>query len=160
MHLALITLALCVSYFILIYLFPFFFAQEIPSKRKNPLFSLILIVICSGLAYLASFSVSDLELGNRILHIFGGGFVAFLVCFLSARDSGVRISKFQFFLFSTLIVLALGIANELSEFILQEYWGFLFTRSVNDTWLDLASNVVGIILASACFVPFHKKDLQ
>ncbi len=54
-----------------------------------------------------------MELSNRVLHVFGGGFLAFLICFLAALDSRVRIRRFQFFLFSFLIVIALGVANEI-----------------------------------------------
>jgi hypothetical protein len=156
MHLAFITLMMCVTYFILLKFFPLFFAQQITLTRRKPWIPLLSIVIVSVLAYAVSFSMPDIELDNRILHIFGGGFVGFFVCFLAARDSSVHINKLQFFVFSVLIVLALGIANELLEFFLQEYFGFIFATSVDDTWLDLASNTIGIILASMCFVPFHK----
>lgn len=156
MYLTFITLALCVGYFILLKLFPLFFTQKNISQRRSPWFPLAYIVIFSALVYAANFSIPDPELANRILHIFGGGFLAFSVCFFAARDSGVSISKFQFFLFSALIVLALGIANELLEFFLQEYAGIISSTSVTDTWFDLASNTIGIILASMCFVPFHK----
>jgi len=157
-HLAFITFALCIVYFILLALLPRFFTQQITPPRRNPLPSLIYIVALSVLAYIASFSIQDLEFGNRILHIFSGGFVGFFMCFLATRDSRVRINKFQFFVFSVLIVLALGIANELLEFFLQEYAGYISSATVTDTWLDLASNVVGMILAGICFVPFYKEN--
>jgi len=156
LYLAFITVALCIGYFILLRLFPYFFGQNVPPQRRSPWFPLAYIVTFSALVYAVNFSLPDPELANRILHVFGGGFLGFSVCFLAARDSGVRISKFQFFLFSTLIVLALGTANELLEFFLQEYAGLISATSVTDTWLDLSSNVVGAILASMCLVPLHK----
>jgi len=156
LHLALITLAMCAAYFVLLRLFPFFFTQKITLSQGEPL-SLALIIAFSVFFYAISFSLQDLEFGNRILHTFGGGFMGFLTCFFAARDSRANINKFQFFLFSALIVLALGIANELFELLLQEYGGFVFIQSVIDTWLDLASNVVGVIIAGACLVPFYKQ---
>jgi len=116
LYLTFITLALCVGYFILLKLFPYFFAQKVLPQRRSPWFPLAYIVLFSALVYAANFLIPDPELANRILHIFGGGFLAFSVCFFAVRDSGVYISKFQFFLFSVLIVLALGTANELLEF--------------------------------------------
>ena len=53
-------------------------------------------------------------------------------------------------------MLALGIVNELFELVMQEYGGFIFIQSIIDTWLDLASNVAGVAIASICLVPFHK----
>jgi ABC-type Co2+ transport system permease subunit len=157
MQLAFITLAMCIGYFILLAVLPLFFAQKITRPKKNQLIPLVYIILFSTLAYAVSFLIQDIELGNRFLHIFGGGFLGFFVCFLATRNSGVHVNKFQFFMFGALIVLVLGIANELLEFILQNYWGFIMSISVNDTWLDLASNSVGVILASIFFVPFHKE---
>lgn len=159
MYLVFITLAMCVIYFILLALFPFFFTQKATPLQKKSLLPVAYIIAFSVLAYAASFSIADLELGNRVLHAFGGGFLGFLVCFLAARNSKIHINRFQFFMFSALVVLSLGIANELLEFLLQEYSGFLFaaSTSIYDTWLDLASNVAGVIIAGVCLVPFHTR---
>ena len=151
-----ITLAMCVIYFILLALFPLFFSQKITTSRKKSFIPLVYIVIFSLLVYVVSFSIQNLDLSDRILHIFGGGFLGFFICFLAAKNSGVRITTFQFFLFSVLTVTTLGVANELLEFFLQTYFGYISAATVTDTWLDLASNTVGIILASICFVPFYK----
>ena len=155
LYLIFITLALCAAYFILLKFLPRFFAQEITRSRRNFLFPLLFILIFSAVAYAVSYALPDPEIGNRVLHI-SGGFAGFLTCFFATRDSGVRINKFQFFVCSALIVLALGVANELLEFFLQEYVGIISAATVTDTWLDLASNTIGIILASMCSVPFHK----
>jgi len=157
LYLAFISLAMCAVYFILLFLFPRFFSQEVTLPRKWRLLSLAYILLFSTLAYVASYSIRDLWLGNRVLHIFGGGFLGFFMCFLAARDSGVRITKFQFFLFSSLIVLALGVGNELLEFLLQTQHLLTSATSIQDTWLDLASNVVGVTLASVVLTPFHKE---
>ena len=50
--------------------------------------------------------------------------------------------------------MSLGVANEIMEFILQNYAGFTFSTSINDTWYDLTSNVVGSIISALCFLPF------
>jgi hypothetical protein len=111
------------------------------------------IVALSFFGYFVAFAIQDQELSNRFLHAFGGGFLGFLTCFLAAKDSSVVINKFQFFIFSVLIVIALGVANEILEFLLQNYVGIVFATSVNDTWLDLISNTIGIFIASAIFIP-------
>ena len=159
-YLVFIVLAMCATYFILLALLPRFFAQKVMLPRRRQLVSLVHIVIFLVLTYAVNFSIQDPWLANRVLHIFGGGFLGFFMCFLAVRDSGIRITKFQFFVFSVLIVLALGTANELLELFLQEYAGIISSTTVTDTWLDLASNTVGIILASICLVPFHKENTE
>ena len=149
---------LCVVYFILLSLFPIFFGQKITLPQRKPFLSIICIIAFSVFAYVVSYSIQNVDLSDRVLHILGGGFAGFLVCFFAVRDSRIHINKLQFFLFSTLIVIALGVANELAEFLMQYYNVLISATTVEDTWLDLASNVVGILIASACFVPFHKQD--
>jgi hypothetical protein len=114
----------------------------------------IIIGVLSIVSYWISFLIPDVQFSNRFLHAFGGGFLGFLVCFLAVKDNNLKIDRFRFFVFSFLIVIALGVANELMEFILQTYTHFIFSPTSTDTWLDLASNLVGIILAAAIFVPF------
>jgi hypothetical protein len=157
LYLAFITLMLCVFYFILLSLLPIFFGQKVISPRRKPFLSIIVIIGFSVLAYALSYSIQNIDLSDRVLHILGGGFAGFLVCFFAVRDSRISINKFQFFLFSALIVIALGVANELAEFVMQYYNVLISATTVEDTWLDLASNVVGIFIASACLVPFHKQ---
>ena len=147
---------MCATYFLLFALLPRFFAQKITTPLGNPFLSILYIVLFSILAYGTSLSIQDLELSNRILHILGGGFFGFLTCFFATRDSGVRINKFQFFVLSALIVLALGVANELLEFLLQSYAGIISAATPTDTWFDLASNTIGIGIASIFLVQLHK----
>ena len=156
MYLLAITLGLCISYFILFFLFPFFFEHRIAKVTKKSFLFAAVVTFLSFTGYLAGFHISDLEFANRLQHAFGGGFLAFLICFLATKDSGVKISKFQFFIFSALIVTALGVINESMEYVLQNYFGFtlMFADSINDTWLDLVSNTVGIAIAGVCFTPF------
>ena len=152
-----ITLALCATYGIILELFPRLFVQERSTSLKNPLPTLFFIIIFSTLSYTVSIAIPDPSLSNRVLHVFGGGFLAFAVSFLAARDSQISINKFQLLVISTLISLALGVANELLEFILQSSGLVIAARNVDDTWFDLASNTIGIILASIIFVPLHKE---
>lgn len=155
-----ITFGLCVSYLILFFLFPYFFEGVRGAKLSyKSLLSIVIICLVSFVSCYVALSIDDREIGNRLLHIFGGGFTAFLVCFLAAKDSGIRLRKFQFFLFSFLIVIALGVLNEVVEFLLQYYFDIISAKTAIDTWLDLNSNIVGILIASICFVPFiSRKD--
>jgi drug/metabolite transporter superfamily protein YnfA len=157
MYLALITLNLCLVYTVLYFLYPFFFENKVVKMRYQSLFSIGLIFTLSITSYLISFTFQDPEFSNRLLHAFGGGFMAFLVSFLAAKDSKLSVGKFQFFIFSVLMVSTLGVANELLEFILQNYVGMQFSTSINDTWLDLVSNTIGIAAASIILTPFIKK---
>lgn len=149
-----ITLGLLILYFILFYFLPYFFDK--PGKKiklKKAGISISLLVIVSLISYLVSFSLTDVELGNRILHIFGGGFTAFLLCFLVVKDLNLQINKIQFLTISALIVIALGVSNELAEFFLQSNFNHISSHNTEDTWRDLTSNLVGILLASIIFTP-------
>ena len=158
MYLLLITIGLCASYFGLLFLFSFFFNNEPPKISRNFLRSVMLIFFLSCAGYAVVYSIPNIELGNRVLHAFGGGFMAFLVCFLVYRDMHLPITKFQFFVLSILIVTALGVANEITECILQNATGFIFSASINDTWLDLVSNTIGSFVAALFFVPFINRE--
>jgi hypothetical protein len=155
MYLVSILIGMCLVYWLLLFLFPLFFSSTTPSRAVS-LSSMIYIILSGGLAFALSFSVAGAELSNRIMHVFGGGFLGFFTCFLAAKDSRIRTGKLQFFIFSFLIVTALGVANEIIEFVLQTYWHLDFAESVDDTWLDLISNCGGILIASICTVPFVK----
>ncbi len=154
-YLSAITFGLCVSYLILFFLFPYFFYGTKGNKLSlKSLASILVICAISFLSCYIALSIDDRDFGNRILHIFGGGLTAFFVCFLAAKDSGVQLRKFQFFLFSFLMVIALGIVNEIAEFLLQYYFDIISAETPIDTWLDLNSNVIGALIASVCLVPF------
>ncbi|MDP3800174.1 MAG: hypothetical protein Q8Q90_02000 [bacterium] len=157
-YLILITFGFFLVYSFLFYLFPLFFKNTIPSSKEFSFVSLFYILISCLVAFTASFSVKDLDLSNRILHTFGGGFITFLVCFLVVKNTKLQISRFQFFTFSFLVVISLGAANEILEYFLQNYLSFSFAKSANDTWLDLISNTVGALIASVILVPFVKKN--
>ena len=77
--------------------------------------------------------------------------MSFFICFRVVRDSRLLISKFQFFVFSVLVVTAMGVGNEIVEFVLQNYMPLVFSVDINDTWLDLISNGLGMLLGAALF---------
>jgi len=122
--------------------------------HKRDIISLFIIFLISFLVYIIAFRIPNEQLSNRFLHAFGGGFLAFLICFLIVKNTNLQLTKFQFFIFSFLLVTAMGVTNEILEFFLQNYAGFIFSASVNDTWLDLISNAVGALIAGAVLVPF------
>ncbi len=157
MYLLALTAAFYLAYFALYFLFPYFFEGKTRKLTKKSVGSVIGIVLFSFAVFVASAAIDNAELSNRVLHVFGGGFLSFLICFLAVRDSGLKLPRFRFFLFSFLIVIALGSFNEIAEYFLQNYLRFGFARNVNDTWLDLMSNVTGALIASAVLVPRIKK---
>jgi len=154
MYLIALTFGLCLSYFVFTLLFSAFFKNQFAIFNSRSLYSVILIVIASVIIFSISLSISDIELSNRVLHALGGGFLTFFVCFLAFRDSRVAIGKFQFLVFSILLVTTLGVANEILEFFLQSYFHLPFSLNPNDTWLDLISNTVGLLLGAIILAPF------
>ncbi len=145
---------LSIMYFVLSYCLAQFFEWEWPKfSLRTSLRSVALIFFVALLVFIAMSLVENRQIANRIEHAFGGGFLAFLVCYLVARDVGRPITRFQFFVLSFLVVTALGVANEILEFFAQNYWGFYVAKTVNDTWLDLISNTVGAFIGAAIFVP-------
>lgn len=158
MYLILVALAYCVAYIGLLYLFSLFFRGPAVRWEHISLRSLALIVAWFGGVVYITFILPDLEIGNRILHAFGGGFLVVGMCWLVVRDLDLQLSPLEFFLFSFLVVNTLGVGNEIMEFILQTFSPLSFAQSVNDTWLDLSSNVTGALIANALLIPlFHIK---
>ena len=154
MYLFLVLLGWVATYFLFYFLFPAFFNIAPPALNRKSLYSVVLTVVLSFLIFAGSSGIRDLELSNRVLHIFGGGFLSFLVCFLVVKDTGLNIGKFQFFVFSFLIMLSLGAVNEMLEYALQNYFNFSFAKTANDTWLDIISNTVGGLIGGIFLTPF------
>ena len=163
MYLILITASLCISYFVLMFFLGFFFEQRQVKINSKVFVSLFFIFVLSCVGYAVAFSIHDDELGNRVLHAFGGGFMTFLVYFFAIRDGSIAVSTFQFFTMGILVVCALGIGNELLEFFLQHYLGATFAVGSEDTWFDLLSNTLGAFTAGILFVPLlqsHTKNIS
>ncbi len=153
-----VALGLCVMYFVLSYCLAHFFEWDSPKlKLRTSLHAIASILFVALLVFTAMNIVDDRQIANRIEHAFGGGFLAFLVCYLVARDLGRPITRFQFFALSFLVVTALGVANEILEFYAQEYFGVILAKNLNDTWLDLISNTVGAFIGASLFVPLLKQ---
>ena len=160
MYLLLIAFCYSIAYLLLWFLFPAFFEGSIDRPHRRSLRSIGSIVLLSLLVSVISMQIKDLELSNRFLHAFGGGFLSFFVCFLVVKDTRITISRFQFFVFSFLVVIALGVGNEILEYILQNYTPLSFAKTANDTWLDLISNCVGALIAAVPLVYFIRLPKQ
>jgi hypothetical protein len=157
MYLLFITVSLCLVYFVFCFLYPYFFRQPISPLKPRIFISLAIIIAVSVLVHLISFNITNQEISNRLLHGLGGGFLGYLICFLVVRDGKLNITKFQFFVFSFLLVTALGVGNEIIEFIIQNHLHLIFAPNINDTWLDLVSNTVGTLFGAVLFTPFIKR---
>ncbi len=151
--------ALCFAYVFLSYLFSLFFNNSFPQLGSNAPIRFLTITFLLFIIVMVSYMIPDHELGNRFMHAIGGGFLSFFICFLVVRDTKIHMSKMQFFVFSFLIVTSLGVANEIAEFILQNYTDyFIFAANINDTWLDLVSNTIGALLGGVVFTSLlHKR---
>ncbi|KKT41171.1 MAG: hypothetical protein UW30_C0011G0002 [Candidatus Giovannonibacteria bacterium GW2011_GWA2_44_13b] len=93
MYLIYLTIGLCFAYVLFYFLFPLFFKNTIVPLNRRSLYSVIFIITFSFLVYFVSFRIADWELGNRILHIFGGGFLTFLICFFAVRNGVGKVAK-------------------------------------------------------------------
>lgn len=158
MYLWLIVLLACINYGLMLYFFPLFFGIRRKWQHSFSYHSVILICVYGAIVHVGTALISDPILQNRALHVFGGGVLALLICYLAERDTRLPISAFQFIVISFLIAIALGVANEILEFVLQNYLGILAAESINDTWLDLISNVIGSGFAVAFLAPLIRKN--
>lgn len=154
MYLVFLTIVFCLTYVALQFLYGYLFGGGPNARTKISPISIGIIAIWSVLSFLASASIEDDWISNRLLHALGGGFLGIVTCFLAARDGRAAISRFQFFVFGILVVTALGVGNEIMEFMLQMTTDMIFATGVFDTWLDLVSNTVGALAASAVLLPF------
>ena len=74
-----------------------------------------------------------------------------LTTFFATRDSGVSMSRFQFFSLSLLHATSFGVANELAEYVFQIGFGMKFAPNIADTWLDLWANSIGAMIGACTF---------
>jgi hypothetical protein len=157
-YLSLVTIVMAISYFPIRYLLLYFFQTSKPRAIGSQwIVSCLAIIVFSLGVYIVSYAIPDLEWGNRIVHAFGGGFLAYMVAFLAAKDSGLAPDRVKFFIFTFMLVMTLGIGNEVVEYLLQNVFNFTAAPHINDTWLDLISNIVGTLLAAGLFTPYLKK---
>ncbi len=157
MYLIGITFGLVIAYFFLGFLFSQLFQSKFTKFNTNYIFSAVAIFWLSIAGYFLVELIPDPEMANRVLHAYGGGFLATLVCFLSIKDTNLKLNKLQFSVISILTVTTLGVGNEIVEYFLQNYAGFsFFSTTPNETWHDLISNLVGTligVLSLVWFVP-------
>ncbi len=159
MYVLVVASGLSLMYFMLSYCLALFFEWERPrftvAKSARAISQIFLVAV---VVMIAMNSVDDRQIANRIEHAFGGGFLAFMVCYLVARDIGRPMTRFQFFVLAFLVVTAFGVANEILEFFVQEYFGIVLAKNLNDTWLDLISNTIGAFIGAVCFVPLLRSN--
>lgn len=155
-YLGFVSLALVATYVFLKSFLPYFLnLKPHPTTRTNDYNTYAIIAATSIFIMVISYLIPNLELGNRFIHAAGGGFMGVLVCFLAVKHSGIAIDRARFIILSLLIVTTLGVFNEIAEFYLQYYIGFVSAPHIYDTWLDLISNMFGFMLAISIFAPFH-----
>ncbi len=142
------------------FVFTFLFQKFFENKFFRPKFSILHIVSFLGffaMCMYIMYIIPDPELANRFQHAFGGGTAVMIVIFCAYIASGVKIGRFQFFVFSFLLASFCGIANELAECIAQNYMNLIFAPHPNDTWLDLYANTFGILVGNIIFGLFPSK---
>jgi hypothetical protein len=157
MYLIGLSIAYCIAYLALFFGISFFFNNRFSRLGIRSVRSIVLIVLLYFGALVASGLVSDPDWSNRILHTFGGGFLIVVAAAMAAVDSGIKLKAFQFIVVALSVGALFGVVNEIVEYILQTHFGFVFTSSVSDTWLDLISNTIGSALAGVLLAPFVKK---
>lgn len=150
-------IGLGLAYFPISFIFSRFFANSKALSLKKSVFSFVTIAALSVLISAVSLTMPHGP-DNRFLHAFGGGFMVVLVCFLSFKDHGFSMSRFQFGVISILLATAFGTGNELLEFFLQSNYGLVANAGLNDTWLDLTSNTFGTFIALPLLLPFVTKS--
>lgn len=140
----------CLTYIVMLFLFGKFFEQKVKLSKRSIIY-IILVFLLSLVSFQITYSIHDIEIGNRVLHFLGGGVLASFLCFLVVIDGKIKISPFQFFVFSFLVVLSLGVFNEILEFFLERYFHAVFAINPRDTWLDLLSNTLGAFVGGVIF---------
>ena len=128
---------------------PLFFGYARSTLSSVTWRSFLIIVGASFGVFVVVNVLGDENFGwaNRVLHALGGGAMAMLVCYRAMKDAHLKISRFQFVALSLLLATAMGVANELMEFSIQTTAGIIFAPNTMDTWLDLTSNTVGMVVA-------------
>jgi hypothetical protein len=154
-YLAFLAVSFMLTYAVLFALFPLFFTSRLPRPTGRSLLSLALILAGLLAVIIIVTSIEDRTFANRVLHALGGGFLSFFVCYRVVSDTRLAIGRFQFLVFSGLVVTALGVGNEILEFFFAIYLRVNFEANGFDTWLDLISNAVGTAAGALVFVPLY-----
>jgi hypothetical protein len=139
---------ICLSYIALSYLFTYFFESRAPRFHVSDIYAILGVAVYLLVVFYVTRHIPNDFWANRFLHAFGGGFAAYIICYLVARAQHLHVGPIKFLVFSCMVVTSLGVANELMELFLQINTHLVFADSITDTWLDLLSNSVGILLAA------------
>ena len=138
-------------------MFTLFFEKASTPQARKAFHSLTFVVVMLAVAFFISHLITDFWWSNRIQHALGGGATVFFLCWRIVGDAELRISKMQTFIFCFLIVTALGVGNELVEYVMQHWSVFVFAQTVDDTWLDLWSNAIGALISGVFLVTVLKQ---
>ena len=126
---------------------PWFFEVKRQKFGVETLVSLAVILSFVFFTLVVANIVIGGELGNRIQHAFAGGFAAYMTYFFALKDSKIKLPFLKIAVFGFFLVTTLGVLNELAEFSAQHFLGLTFATTIEDTWLDLASNTFGILIS-------------
>lgn len=157
MYLYALAVLMSVSYIGLYYAFPFFVRDPLPRVTRRQGFVCLAFLAAAGILFYLSTMVGDLWWGNRFLHAIGGGFLATIICAVAARDSRASLTYLQWLILTILIVIALGVANELTELALETITGEIYAPTTTDTQLDLLSNLLGTLLGLVVTWPWLRR---
>lgn len=153
-----ITIAMCVFYFAIYWTHHHFWPNHKTSLDRRSFWAVLGIFIASNLISLFALTTDHVEFGNRILHAVGGGVLGYLAWFLAVRNFNLPLGRLSGFVIGFMLITTLGVANEIAEFILQEYFHYgIFALSDIDAWLDLTSNTIGILCATLVVLPLWPK---
>ncbi len=141
------------TYFFLTYFLQIFFNWKI-SETKFNLFHIWIILVLYFFFIIFANSLENVELWNRIQHMFWWWFMMVVIFFFSTFASKIKLTKIQFFVLAMLITTAFWVVNELAESIFQIGKVMLFSTNIADTWLDLWSNSIWALIWSLIFVFF------
>ncbi len=159
MYLLALTVLYPIVYVVVLFSIPLVFGVRANISYRKSAVS-IAIIVALYLAICATSSFMNEELANWLLHTWGGGALAALACFFAMRDSGLAWTTLQFLTLGFLVATALGVANELVEFFLQNQFGLIFAESIQDTWVDLTNNTLGALLMLACLRLFTGSRIE
>ncbi|MBV9829449.1 MAG: hypothetical protein JO001_27840 [Alphaproteobacteria bacterium] len=141
-----------ISYFAIFVLFTAFFDKVRMAQFAAAIRTIPITILFLAITFVLVYLIPDQWWGNRVQHVMGGGITASFMCRRIIRDAELKLNRFRILIFCSLTVTALGVANELAESVLQASTGIILSPTTVDTWLDLWSNTIGIIIASFLFL--------
>lgn len=147
-----------VTYGALYVLLPLLHDRPIPRLRWASVVSVVGIALLIQVVFIVTSQMTDRELGNRLLHMIGGGVLGFVLYARVVSDAHIPLNRLQFFVYGFLIISTLGVLNEHLEFFLQATGLRVFMWSMTDTWRDLASNSLGAVVVGLPLTFIHRSQ--